>query len=53
MKSSRLEHKTAGIQFPHNVSNRILIAGIGNIFLGDDVFGMEVVRALAQQVMRM
>ena len=26
---------------------RILIAGIGNIFLGDDAFGVEVVRRLA------
>jgi hydrogenase maturation protease len=26
---------------------RVLIAGIGNIFLGDDAFGVEVVRALA------
>jgi hydrogenase maturation protease len=29
--------------------NRILIAGIGNIFLGDDAFGVEVVHALAQR----
>lgn len=28
---------------------RILIAGIGNIFLGDDAFGCEVVSCLAQQ----
>jgi hydrogenase maturation protease len=28
---------------------RILVAGIGNIFLGDDAFGVEVVRTLAQQ----
>ncbi|HWA96958.1 MAG TPA: hydrogenase maturation protease [Pirellulales bacterium] len=28
---------------------RILIAGIGNIFLGDDAFGVEVVRRLAQR----
>jgi len=27
---------------------RILVAGIGNIFLGDDAFGVEVVRRLAQ-----
>jgi hydrogenase maturation protease len=27
----------------------ILVAGIGNIFLGDDAFGVEVVRALAQR----
>ena len=29
-------------------TKRILIAGIGNSFLGDDAFGVEVVRALAQ-----
>jgi hydrogenase maturation protease len=29
------------------VNSRILIAGIGNIFLGDDAWGVEVVRALA------
>jgi hydrogenase maturation protease len=29
------------------VSERILVAGIGNIFLGDDGFGPEVVRYLA------
>jgi hydrogenase maturation protease len=28
-------------------SPRILVAGIGNIFLGDDAFGVEVVRRLA------
>jgi hydrogenase maturation protease len=28
---------------------RILIAGIGNIFLGDDAFGVEVVQRLAQR----
>src|SRR5580658_7980152 len=27
----------------------ILIAGVGNIFLGDDAFGVEVVRRLAQR----
>lgn len=26
---------------------KVLIAGVGNIFLGDDAFGVEVVRALA------
>jgi len=30
------------------VSGRILVAGIGNIFLGDDGFGCEVVRRLAK-----
>ncbi len=29
------------------MSGRILIAGVGNIFLGDDAFGVEVVRELA------
>jgi hydrogenase maturation protease len=29
------------------MSKRILVAGIGNIFLGDDGFGIEVVRRLA------
>ena len=28
---------------------RILVAGIGNIFLGDDAFGVEVVRRLAER----
>jgi len=28
---------------------RILVAGIGNIFLGDDAFGVEVVRRLVQR----
>ncbi len=28
---------------------RILIAGIGNIFLGDDAFGVEVVQRLAER----
>jgi hydrogenase maturation protease len=31
-----------------NASDRILVAGIGNIFLGDDAFGVEVVRALSR-----
>ncbi|HXM06937.1 MAG TPA: hydrogenase maturation protease [Candidatus Acidoferrum sp.] len=30
---------------------RILIAGIGNLFFGDDAFGLHVVRALAQQAL--
>ncbi len=33
---------------PLSRSLRILIAGIGNIFLGDDAFGVEVVRRLPQ-----
>lgn len=31
------------------MNGRILVAGIGNIFLGDDGFGVEVVRQLAQR----
>ena len=30
---------------------RILVAGIGNIFLGDDAFGVEVVRRLARRAL--
>jgi hydrogenase maturation protease len=30
---------------------RILVAGIGNIFLGDDAFGVEAVQLLARQTM--
>ena len=30
---------------------RILIAGIGNIFFGDDAFGVEVFRRIAQQTL--
>ncbi len=31
---------------PESRSNRVLVAGIGNMFLGDDGFGPEVVRRL-------
>ena len=31
-----------------NAANRILVAGIGNIFLGDDAFGVEVVKELTR-----
>ncbi|MBV9846789.1 MAG: hydrogenase maturation protease [Kutzneria sp.] len=31
------------------MSGRVLIAGIGNIFLGDDGFGVEVARRLSEQ----
>ena len=31
------------------MSSNVLVAGIGNIFLGDDAFGVEVVNRLAQQ----
>jgi hydrogenase maturation protease len=31
------------------MSKRILVAGVGNIFLGDDGFGVEVVRRLAKR----
>jgi len=30
-------------------SMRVLVAGIGNIFMGDDAFGVEVVRRLAER----
>ncbi|HXM41048.1 MAG TPA: hydrogenase maturation protease [Bryobacteraceae bacterium] len=30
---------------------RILVAGIGNIFLGDDAFGVEVVRGLSRRAL--
>jgi hydrogenase maturation protease len=30
---------------------RVLIAGIGNVFLGDDGFGVEVVRRLSERVL--
>ncbi|MGB8479649.1 MAG: hydrogenase maturation protease [Acidobacteriaceae bacterium] len=33
------------------MTTSILIAGVGNIFLGDDAFGVEVVRALAGRPM--
>jgi hydrogenase maturation protease len=33
------------------MSRRILVAGIGNIFFGDDAFGVEVVGELASQAM--
>jgi hydrogenase maturation protease len=32
-------------------ARRLLIAGIGNMFLGDDAFGVEVVRRLAERVL--
>jgi hydrogenase maturation protease len=31
------------------MKTRVLVAGLGNIFLGDDAFGVEVVRRLAQR----
>jgi hydrogenase maturation protease len=31
------------------MSHRVLVAGVGNIFLGDDGFGVEVVRRLVSQ----
>ena len=30
---------------------RVLVAGVGNIFLGDDGFGVEVVRRLAERAL--
>ena len=31
-----------------NALARVLVAGVGNVFLGDDGFGVEVVHRLAQ-----
>jgi hydrogenase maturation protease len=31
------------------MKGKLLVAGIGNIFLGDDAFGVEVVKRLAQR----
>ena len=31
------------------MNGKVLVAGVGNIFLGDDAFGVEVVRRLAQR----
>src|ERR1700751_5503229 len=31
------------------MSDKVLVAGIGNIFLGDDAFGVEVINRLAQR----
>ena len=31
-----------------NASERILVAGVGNIFFGDDAFGVEVIKELAR-----
>jgi hydrogenase maturation protease len=31
------------------LSDKVLVAGVGNIFLGDDAFGVEVVQRLARQ----
>jgi hydrogenase maturation protease len=39
------EHDTIS----HTTLPRILVAGIGNIFLGDDAFGVEVVRRLSSR----
>jgi hydrogenase maturation protease len=42
-----LRHPGAKTDEGDSVTKRILIAGIGNIFLGDDAFGCEVVRELS------
>ncbi|HVJ05353.1 MAG TPA: hydrogenase maturation protease [Candidatus Saccharimonadales bacterium] len=34
-----------------DVRNLILVAGVGNIFLGDDAFGLEVVQRLARRTL--
>jgi len=33
----------------HQVGPRVLVAGVGNVFLGDDGFGVETVRRLAER----
>lgn len=33
------------------MTGKVLVAGVGNIFLGDDAFGVEVVQRLAKQAM--
>lgn len=33
------------------MKDKVLVAGIGNIFLGDDAFGVEVVRRLQKQIL--
>src|SRR4051812_37917749 len=43
-----MTHRTPHPSAP-TLAPRILIAGIGNIFLGDDAFGVEVARRLADR----
>ena len=46
--SARADHETPST----SASNRrVLVAGVGNIFLGDDGFGVEVVRRLATRAL--
>jgi len=47
--SSEVEPVSEDEQPQATQSKRILVAGIGNIFLGDDGFGVEVARRLANQ----
>jgi hydrogenase maturation protease len=56
-KARRLAHRfflapeeveQLGGQEPDSVLARVLVAGIGNVFLGDDAFGVEVVKKLKQ-----
>ncbi len=35
----------------NRVANRVLVAGVGNIFLGDDAFGVEVAQRLRQRAL--
>lgn len=35
----------------NNATGKILVAGVGNIFLGDDAFGVEVVQRLATRTL--
>jgi len=47
--SSEVQPVAKGEQPPSSETKKILIAGIGNIFLGDDGFGVEVASRLANQ----
>jgi hydrogenase maturation protease len=47
--SSPPKRSSPSIWSPRMRPERVLVAGIGNIFLGDDGFGVEVVRRLAER----
>jgi hydrogenase maturation protease len=41
--------KRPQVSEPENAAGRTLVAGVGNVFLGDDAFGSEVARLLASR----
>jgi hydrogenase maturation protease len=45
--SARSELASPAARTGRELNRRVLVAGVGNIFLGDDGFGVEVVRQLA------